>query len=96
MLVHVVLVTWKEWASRDQIEEAKGAFRALTAQIPGISGAYWGSTIKGAADGFDVGVVVLADSAAALDAYHAHPDHAKLTSKIGVLATQVVGANLEA
>lgn len=96
MIVHVVLVRWKEWASRDQIAEAKGAFRSLTSQVPGISGAYWGSTIRGASDGFDVGVVVLAETPAALDAYRAHPDHAKLTSMIGVLSTQVVGANLEA
>ncbi len=96
MIIHVALISWREWTTAEQIAEAKATFLALTSKIPGITGAYWGETMPGVSNGFKNGVVVLADSPATLEAYHAHPDHHKLTAIIGARASRMSGADLRA
>ncbi len=96
MIVHVVLVRWKESTTPSQASEAKTTFLNLVSKISGLTGAYWGESEKGSSDGFAHGVVVMAEDPAALEAYHAHPDHHHLSTLIGTLASNLSGANLQA
>ena len=96
MIVHVVLVAWKPWTTPEQIAEIQAAFQALAAKIPGITAAYWGEALPGGSDGFRHGVVVVANDPAALDAYHVHPDHARLAAVIRSSSTRMLGENLRA
>jgi hypothetical protein len=96
VIIHVVLIAWKPWATAQQIDEVKATFEGLAAKIPGIKGAYWGASLPGGSEGFKHGVVVLADDQAALDAYHAHPDHQQLTTLIHGSASRMLGENLQA
>ncbi len=96
MIVHVVLVKWHEWITAAQIEEVRSAFLGLTSKVPGISGAYWGESLPGGSEGFRHGVVVLAQSPEAMDAYRAHPDHQKLSQMLGTRAARMTGENLQA
>ncbi len=96
MIIHVVLVAWKHSTTPEQIAEAKATFLGLASKVPGITGAYWGENMPGGTDGFKNGVVVLADSTATLDAYHAHPDHERLHAMIRAMSSRMIGENIQA
>ncbi len=96
VIIHVVLVAWKHSTTADEIARAKATFLGLASKVPGITGAYWGESMPGGTDGFMHGVVVLADSTSALDAYHNHPDHQQLHAMIRSMSSRMVGENIQA
>lgn len=95
MIAHIVLARWNDGVTRDQIDEAKADFLALTAQIPGIEAAYWGTRGDDTAADCPDAVVIIANDVSVIEAYHAHPDHVPLAEKIGAIVASLTGGNYE-
>jgi hypothetical protein len=94
VIVHVLLVKWNRRASAESIQDAVSRFLDLTSKVPGIEGAYWGSTEEGKSKEFDAGVVLLARDRAAFDTYLAHPDRAPLVAVMNRMVSKFAAANL--
>jgi hypothetical protein len=94
VIVHVVLVKWRDRATPAAIEDARRRFLELAAKVPGIEAAYWGATARARSDQFDEGAVLLARDPTAFNAYLAHPDHAPLVEAMNRIVSKFAAANL--
>jgi hypothetical protein len=77
LLRHVVLFSFKETATSEQVQEIERAFCALPAAIPDIHAFEWGTdvSIENASQGFSHCFLVTFLSEADRNAYLPHPAH---------------------
>ncbi len=77
LLRHVVLFSFKEEATPQEIKQVEEAFAALPGQIPEITDFEWGTNVspEGLADGFTHCFFVTFANEAGRDAYLPHPAH---------------------
>ncbi|HTW76228.1 MAG TPA: Dabb family protein [Thermoplasmata archaeon] len=95
MIVHVVLMQWKDRVGPLEIERAKAAYLGLASKVPGITSAYWGRSTERRGAKFQGMAMLVAESRAALDAYNAHPDHAALAKMVDAMVRKFVDADME-
>ncbi|MEE8601472.1 Dabb family protein [Euzebya tangerina] len=81
MFRHIVLFTWTDAATDDQIATAIDGIRDLANQIDGVRQLTVGSDAGLAAGNFDVATVVDFADEAAYQAYAAHPAHTDLIAQ---------------
>jgi hypothetical protein len=76
-LRHVVLVQFKDDATKEQIQEVVTAFGAMRKKIDAIAGFEWGTdvSVENLAQGFTHCFIVTFKDAKARDAYLPHPVH---------------------
>jgi hypothetical protein len=76
-LRHVVLFSFKDDATSDDVDAVVAGFAALPSAIPGIEGYEWGANVspEGLNDGFTHCFTLSFASAEARDAYLVHPAH---------------------
>jgi hypothetical protein len=77
LLRHVVLFSFKETATREQVQEIERAFCALPEKVPAIHTLEWGTdvSIENASQGFSHCFLVTFLSEEDRNAYLPHPDH---------------------
>ena len=77
MIRHVVLLRFDPETTAATINEIFAGFGALAAKLPGVRGVSYGANVspEGLDRGYLHGFVMDFDSAAARDAYLAHPEH---------------------
>jgi heme-degrading monooxygenase HmoA len=77
VLRHVVLVKFKDDATKDQVQEVVTAFRALPKKIDAIIGFEDGTDVssENLAQGFTHGFIVTFRDEKGRDAYLPHPEH---------------------
>lgn len=85
-IVHIV--SWRlNGATREekaqQARQILAAFEAARAEVPGLLRLEAGPNIIDAADAWDLAVVMVFESRAALDAYQAHPSHLAIKVLVG-------------
>jgi len=90
-LRHMVAFKFKDTATKEQIKEVEGAFRALKTKIPQILSFEWGTNVspekfdKGFTHGFILGFKNDSDR----DIYLVHPDHKKFAELAGPLLADI-------
>jgi len=92
-LRHVVLFSFKDEASAEQVQSIVDGFAALPRAIPGIAAYEWGTNVslEGLNDGFTHCFTLTFASAEDRDTYVAHPEHLRFVGTLGgVLARSLV------
>jgi hypothetical protein len=86
-LRHIVLFSFKNDASADQVEAVISGFAALPGAIPGITGYEWGTNVspEGLNDGFTHCFTLTFGSAPDRDAYLVHPAHQAFVGTLGAV-----------
>jgi hypothetical protein len=86
-LRHVVLFSFKNNATADQVESVVSGFAALPAAIPGIVAYEWGTNVspEGLNDGFTHAFTLTFANAPDRDAYLVHPAHQRFVETLGPL-----------
>ncbi|MFP4055375.1 MAG: Dabb family protein [Candidatus Brocadiia bacterium] len=89
---HVVLFKFKDDATRQQIEEIEGAFRALPSKIPQVRDFEWGTDVstEGLAQGYTHCFLVTFEDAEARDAYLPHPAHKAFVEQLQPVLDKVL------
>jgi hypothetical protein len=84
-LRHVVLFSFKDEASTEQVNAVTNDFCALKNKIPGIRYLEWGTNVspEGLNNGFTHCFTLTFDAAEARDAYLVHPAHQQFVSSLG-------------
>lgn len=84
-LRHIVLFSFKDDASAEQVQSIVGGFAALPAAIPGIVSYEWGTNVslEGLNDGFTHCFSLSFASAPDRDAYLDHPAHQAFVATLG-------------
>jgi hypothetical protein len=95
MIIHIALFRWKAGISEADIGRALQRVRDLKLKVPGLADIYCGANHSRWAEGFTHGVVVLAHTQAALDAYRAHSDHALVAKQIESMEDRSIGVDFE-
>ena len=84
LLRHVVLFSFKDDASYDDVDAIVTGFAALPVSIPGIAGYEWGTNVspEGLNDGFTHCFTLTFAAAEDRDAYLAHPAHRRFVETL--------------
>ena len=84
-LRHVVLFSFKNDASTEQVNAVTNDFCTLKEKIPGIHHLEWGTNVspEGLNDGFTHCFTLTFDTAESRDAYLVHPAHAHFVRSLG-------------
>ncbi|MBQ5946520.1 Dabb family protein [Massilia sp. ST3] len=84
-LRHVVLFSFKDSASAEQVDAIVSDFESLEAAISGIAGFEWGTNVspEGLNDGFSHCFTLSFASLEDRDAYLVHPEHQRFVSTLG-------------
>lgn len=84
-LRHVVLFSFKDGASADQIDAIVSDFESLEEAIPGVADLEWGTNVspEGLNDGFSHCFTLSFASVEDRDAYPVHPEHQRFVSTFG-------------
>ena len=93
MNVHIALYKWKGSASAEQIERALADVEALAAKVPGIVEISTGENTSKYGEEYTHVILVRGENQAALDAYRAHPDHAKVAETIESIEEHGIGVD---
>ncbi len=85
VLRHVVLFSFKDSATAEDIRRVEEAFRSLPAKIPQIAGFEWGTDVspEKRSEGFTHCFLLTFRSEADRDAYLPHPDHKAFARTLG-------------
>ena len=85
LLRHVVLFSFKEDATAEQVEAIVAGFGALPDAIPGISAYEWGTNVspEGLNDGFTHCFTLSFATSEDRDAYLVHPAHQRFVGTLG-------------
>ena len=78
MIEHVVLMRWREDASREAIERVIVELRGLKDKIPSIVDLSCGTNFSDRSNGYTHGLVVRFKDRAGLDEYGPHPEHQRV------------------
>jgi hypothetical protein len=84
LLRHVVLFSFKDDASYDDVDAIVTGFAALPSSIPGITAYEWGTNVslEGLNDGFTHCFTLTFASAEDRDAYIVHPAHRRFVEML--------------
>ncbi|GAA4101458.1 Dabb family protein [Zhongshania borealis] len=82
MIKHVVLLTWKDSTSQDQIDAVTSAFRALGDEIAEVVSYSFGEDVGIYRGNADYALIAEFQNEADLKAYVVHPSHQELLSNI--------------
>ncbi len=82
MIKHVVLLTWKDGASQDQIDDVTSAFRDLEKEIEEIVSYSFGEDASIYRGNAHYALIAEFKSESDLKAYVVHPSHQELLSKV--------------
>lgn len=82
MIKHIVLLTWKEGASQDQIDAVTSSFRALEDEIEEIVSYSFGEDACIYRGNADYALIAEFRNEADLKAYVVHPSHQELLAKV--------------
>jgi hypothetical protein len=85
VLRHVVLFSFKDDASAEQVQSIVSGFGALPAAIPDIVAYEWGTNVspEGLNDGFTHCFTLTFASAEDRDTYLTHPEHQRFVGTLG-------------
>jgi len=82
MIKHVVLLTWKEGVSQEQIDAVTVEFRALGEEIGEVSGYEFGQDARIYRGNADYALVAEFKNEEDLKAYVVHPRHQELLARV--------------
>ena len=84
-LRHVVLFSFKDGASADQVDAIVSDFESLEEAIPGVAGFEWGTNVspEGLNDGFSHCFTLSFATVEDRDAYLVHPEHQRFVGTLG-------------
>lgn len=82
MIKHVVLLTWKEGVSQEQIDTVTAEFRALGDEIEEVVGYEFGQDAQIYKGNADYALVAEFRNKSDLKAYVVHPRHQELLAKV--------------
>ena len=82
MIKHVVLLTWKDGVSQEQIDAVTVEFRALGEEIEEVSGYEFGQDARIYKGNADYALVAEFKDEEDLKAYVVHPKHQELLAKV--------------
>ena len=93
--VHIAIFKWKEGTEEAKIDKALDVVRDLRLKVSGIKDIMCGRNYHPASKGFTHGVVVIADSREALEAYRHHPDHMVVAPLIEAIEQDGIGFDFD-
>src|SRR5437764_12669014 len=84
-LRHVVLFSFKDSATSEQVDTIVTGFRQLSSAVPGIAAYEWGTNVspEGLNGGFTHCFTLTFEKAADRDAYLVHPAHQAFVGMLG-------------
>jgi hypothetical protein len=82
MIKHVVLLTWKDGVSQEQIDKVTTEFRILGDEIEEVAGCEFGQDAKIYKGNADYALVADFNNEADLKAYVVHPKHQELLARV--------------
>lgn len=96
MNIHIALYKWKTHVTHAEVEQALVEVESLAGKIPGIIEISTGENTSKYSEGYTHVILVRAESQAAIDAYRAHPDHAKVAVRLDAMEDTAIGVDFEA
>lgn len=82
MTIHIALYKWKSGATKEQVMSCLKKVQELKSKVDGIVDIFVGENYHKESKGLTYGVVVIARSQQALDAYRSHTDHSIVAAEI--------------
>ncbi len=95
MIVHIAIYRWIDGVSAEEVAASLQQVRALRAKVPGVVDIRCGTNFSRWNEGYTHAIVVLAESAPALDAYRNHPDHTTVAARIEAIEAAGIGIDFE-
>ena len=93
MHVHVAIFKWKEGVTAEQVDGALQMVRSVWSRIPGLTGLYCGQNSSKWSQGFTHAVVVLGETAQAIEDYRADEVHVKAAALIDKMELDGIGVD---
>ena len=81
MILHVVLLRFRETASPLQVEDARRALLDMRGAVPGVVGVTFGPNLAPSAAGWPHVLIVTLEDFVSVDRYLAHPVHVDVAAK---------------
>lgn len=95
MNVHIALYKWKPGVSDSDIDQALHDVEALADKVPGIEEISTAENTSKYSEEYTHVILVRGNTQAAIDAYRAHPDHAKVAEQIEAMEESGIGIDFE-
>lgn len=95
MHIHLALYKWKAGTAPSQIKEALREVEQLATKVPGILNITATENTSKYSEGYTHVIFVQGENQAAIDAYRAHPDHAKVAATIEAMEDHGIGVDFQ-
>ncbi len=95
MITHIAIYKFKEGTVAKEIDLALSEVKSLKDKVRGLVDILAGKNYNKWNEGFTYAIVVLAENQEALDAYRAHPDHAKIAEILDKMEDKGIGIDFE-
>lgn len=95
MNVHIALYKWKPDVALDEIEQALAEVESLAAKVHGIVEISTAENTSKYREGYTHVILVRGNDQAAIDAYRAHPDHARVAAQLDAMEDVAIGVDFE-
>jgi hypothetical protein len=93
--IHVAIYKWKPGTSQSTVEKALEMVRRVADRVPGVRAIYCGTNTSRWAEGYTEAVVVIGDTAAAIDAYRSDRGHVDAAAIIDAMEDAGVGVDFQ-
>ena len=95
MFVHIALFKWKKGVKEEKIDLLLSGLKFLEGRLNGIRSIHIGKNIHPEGKGFTHGVVVIGESAEAIQKYRDHPVHLELAGQIDDIESDGIGCDFQ-
>lgn len=93
--VHIAIYKWKPGTEQADVEHALEMIRQVTQRVDGLRAIYCGPNTNKWAQGYTDGIVVIADSAEALQAYRSDAVHDEAAKIIEAMELDGIGVDFK-
>lgn len=93
MNVHVAIYEWKAGTQESYVRELLMGIANIEKFLPGVQ-IFVGENTSKYGEGYTHAIVVVGAAQADIDAYRAHPEHARLAEKIDAIESRGVGVDI--
>lgn len=95
MITHIAIYKFKDSVTEEEIDSVLLEVKSLKDKVDGLDNILVGKNYNKWNEGYTHAIVVLAESQDALDAYRAHPDHAKVAEILDKMEDKGIGIDFE-
>lgn len=93
MTTHIALYKFKDSVTPEQINQVFQELTELQSKVPGLISINCAKNTSKYSEGYEYVILIQGKDQAAIDAYRAHPDHARIAQEIEAMEDKGIGVD---